>query len=300
MKLFLLVSLLLILNSQCLTQENNYSKYGELYRFELSNAPFPSAARDSGHVYSNTHYPKENHYNDSTVLVFVPEYLSLKNEVSMVVYFHGWNNNVDTVLTKFKLIEQFHSSGKQAILVMPEGPKNAPDSFGGKLEDTGTFKLLIDEVLKELQMTMNDAKQMTQPDSAKFTIGNIILSGHSGAYRVIAYILMRGGLTENIKEVFLFDGLYADVEKYSYWLDHYNGRFINIYTPDGGTKRESENMMECLTAWNMPFTLIESDEFSNTQLEGESIIFIRSSLTHNEVISTQDQFKKFLETGSLK
>jgi hypothetical protein len=300
MKLSLLLLIIVFFCMQSFGQENKYSSYGNLYRFKLKNAPFPSAARDSGHVYSNTHYPKEKHYNDSTVLVFVPEYLSIGNEVDIVVYFHGWNNNVDTVLAQFKLIEQFHAGGKQAILVMPEGPKNAPDSFGGKLEESGRFRLLIDQVLQSLQMTGTDTEQINNPDTTEFTPGNIILAGHSGAYRVIAYILMRGGLTENIKEVFLFDGLYADVEKYSYWLDHHNGRFINIYTPSGGTKRESENMMECLSAWNMPYALIESDDFNDEELSYERIIFIRSSLGHNEVISSQDQFKKFLETGSLK
>lgn len=303
MKLSLFIITVLFLSLNCTAQEISYSEYGKLYRFELSNAPFPSAARDSGHVYNKIHYPKETHYNDSTVLVFVPEYLSLPDEVNIVVYFHGWNNNVDSVLTRFKIIEQFYASGKQAILLMPEGPKNVPDSFGGKLEEAGRFVLLIDEVLKNLSITMDNglsqrinAKRISDTQTTKLSARNIILSGHSGAYRVIACILMRGGLTENIKGVYLFDGLYADVEKYSYWLNHYNGRFINIYTPNGGTKRESENLMECLTAWDKPYTLIESDEFTNEDLKSERIIFIRSSLKHSEVISTQDQFKRFWET----
>ncbi|MCK5088197.1 MAG: hypothetical protein KAQ90_11780, partial [Melioribacteraceae bacterium] len=170
---------------------------------------------------------------------------------------------------------------------MPEGPKNTPDSFGGKLEETGKFKLFVDEVLNTLQTTYN----------TKLMTNNLVLAGHSGAYRVIAYILMRGGLTEKITEVFLFDGLYADVEKYSYWLDHYKGRFINIYTPNGGTKRESENLMECFTAWGIPFTFIDGDEFTNEELQENKIIFIASQLKHNEVIGSKEQFKRFLETG---
>ena len=292
MRLYLLLLLLLFLPLQHFAQEGSYLKYGRLYRLELKNAPFPSPARINGHTYRDEYYPMETHYNDSTVLVFVPDTLKARKKVDMVVYFHGWNNNVDTVLSQFNLIEQFHASGRQAILVMPEGPKNAPDSFGGKLEETRRFRLFIDEVLKKLK-TVSSGYIDYSPD-------NIILAGHSGAYRVIAYILMRGGLTKKISEVYLFDGLYADIEKYSYWLDHYKGRFIDIYTPNGGTKGESENLMECLTAWDIPYIFIDGDNFTNQQLMSGRIIFIRSSLEHNEVVSSRDQFRKFLETSILK
>jgi len=60
---------------------------------------------------------------------------------------------------------------------------------------------------------------------------------------------MRGGLTENIKEVYLFDALYGDTEKFSYWLDHQKGKIINIYTEHGGTKQGCENLMADLTGW---------------------------------------------------
>jgi hypothetical protein len=292
MKIFLLLSALLFLPLQNSAQESNYLEFGRLYRLELKNAPFPSPGRSNGYTYRGTHYPMETHYNDSTVLVFVPDTLKAKRKVDIVVYFHGWNNNVDTVLSKFKIIEQFHASGKQAILVMPEGPKNAPDSFGGKLEEKRRFRLFIDELLSKLKTVSSGY--------IDYIPGDIILAGHSGAYRVIAYILMRGGVTNKIKEVYLFDGLYADVEKYSYWLDHYNGRFIDIYTPDGGTKGESENLMECLTAWDIPYIFIDGDNFTNQQLMSGRIIFIRSSLEHNQVISSRNQFRKFLETSRLR
>ncbi len=117
------------------------------------------------------------------------------------------------------MIEQFHSSEKNAILVLAEGPKNSPDSFGGKLEEKNVFKLLVEEIIDTLENVYESDLEYR----------NIGLAGHSGGYRVIAFILLHGGLTDKINEVILFDALYADVEKYSYWLDHYYGRFINIY-----------------------------------------------------------------------
>jgi hypothetical protein len=218
----------------------------------------------------------------------VPDYLIIEDNFDIVFYFHGWNNNVNKTLSKFNLIGQFHSSGRKAMLVLAEGPKNAPDSFGGKLEEKGVFKLLVNEIIDELENVYK----------TELEFDDVSLTGHSGAYRVIAYILLHGGLTEKINEVILFDALYADVEKYSYWLDHYDGRFINIYTPNGGTKYESENLMGCLTAWNIPYTSIEGDEFTTDQLKENRIAFIASTLGHNEVISTQDQFERFLQSGN--
>src|SRR5206468_311886 len=64
----------------------------------------------------------------------------------------------------------------------------------------------------------------------KAAIGNVILSGHSGGYQVISSILARGGLTDHVKEVWLFDALYAQTEKFTDWFDHQHGRLINIFT----------------------------------------------------------------------
>ncbi len=284
-----LTALIFLITAYCtmFAQEADYSDYGNLYRFELVNAPFPDDERSEGHYYKEEFFPKEEHYNDSTTLAFIPDYYEPEDSVDIIVYFHGWGNNVDKTLNKFHLIEQLHASGRKSVLITPEGPKNSKDSFGGKLEEPGRFKLMVEEVLTKLSKEIDK----------NLSVRNIILAGHSGAYRVMSYILLHGGSTERIKEVYLFDALYAEVEKYAYWLDHYNGRFIDIYTPNGGTKYLSENLMVDLDAWKIPYTFIEGDEFTNNQLSGSRIVFISSQLSHSEVISSQDQFKRFLETG---
>lgn len=95
----------------------------------------------------------------------------------------------------------------------------------------------------------------------------------------------------------MFDGLYADTEKFTYWIDNYKGKFINIYTPNGGTKSESENLITCLDGWNISFKLIENDDFSSDSLKNQRVIFIKSNLDHNEVLHTKNQFQKFLESS---
>jgi len=177
-----------------------------------------------------------------------------------------------------------------AILIVPQGPKNAPDSFGGKLEEKDGFEQFIEEIVIQL----NDREVINTQE-----IGTIILSGHSGAYRVIGYILDRGGLTKHIKEVYLFDALYGELEKYLFWLDNYPGKFINIYTKDGGTKEESEKMMEDISSRDLRYCFINEKRIKNDGLSRNRLIFIYSTLGHNEVIHKRQQFYRFLLNSKL-
>jgi hypothetical protein len=256
----------------------------------FSSAPFPDQNRINGHVYDDKTYSAQEHYSDSSVAIFIPKGFRPDEETNFVVYFHGWNNNIDSACAQFKLIEQFCESNKNAIFVFPEGPKNSPDSYGGKLEDKDGLKNLIDDVLKFLL-----EKGKIKSDK----VGNIILSGHSGAYRVISFSLMRGGLTKNISDVILFDALYGQTEKFSHWIENYNGRFINIYTDNGGTKNETESLTDDLDAWGIPYFKSEDTQLKDDDLKNHRLIFIHTDLSHNEVISTRNQFREYLKTSRL-
>ncbi len=285
--LFLLIPTLL--NAQ--PPLHRYSHLGEMFVPQFSSAPFPHPLRADGRMYNNTKYPAEKHYSDSSVAIFLPKHFTPEKTNDVIVYFHGWYNNIDSACAQFKLIEQFCEAKKNAIFIFPEGPKDAPDSFGGNVEAENGLKNVLTDVLSFLYKNKKITSQK---------IGNIILAGHSGAFRVISYSLLRGGVTKNISDVILFDAHYGHTEKFSYWLEHYNGRYINIYTDSGGTKNESENLMECLTAWKIPFLHVTEKDLSTEQLTNNRIIFIHSDLTHNEVIAARKQFYRFLATSKLK
>ncbi|MBI2429339.1 MAG: hypothetical protein HYV29_11205 [Ignavibacteriales bacterium] len=188
------------------------------------------------------------------------------------------------------MIEQFSAAKKNAVFVFPEGPKDAPDSFGGRLEEKDGLKNFVNDVLKYL-------KEKKKIDHSN--IGKIILAGHSGAYRVISFCLMRGGVTKNISDVILFDALYGQTEKYAYWMDHYKGLFINIYTDNGGTKTETENLMADLDGWGIPYFKTEENDLQTADLRKNRLIFIHTDLGHNEVIATRNQFYQFLASRPL-
>ncbi len=268
-----------------------YSHLGEMLVPQFSSAPFPHPERANGRLYNKQIFSAQGHYSDSSVAIFIPKGFKPTAKINIVVYFHGWNNNIDSACAQFKLIEQFSESNKNALFVFPEGPKNSPDSFGGRLEEKDGLKNLVTDVIKFL-------KQQQKIKTEK--VGNIILAGHSGAYRIISFCLMRGGLTKNISDVILFDALYGETEKYSYWIDHYKGRFINIYTDSGGTKNESESLMSDLDGWKIPYLSKEEKDVLDHDLVKNRTIFIHSELSHNEVIGVKNQFCTFLSTSKIE
>jgi hypothetical protein len=267
-----------------------YADIGTMIVTTSDHTMFPHEKRAKGHTYEGKAYPAEVHYADRTVAIFVPKGFRASDVTDLVFYFHGWRNNVDDTLKQFKVAEQLAASGVNAVLVLAEGPKNAPDSFGGKLEETGVFSSLVFDVLGALKA--RGLVATTKP-------GSIVLAGHSGAYRVMAFILTRGGLTANIREVYLFDALYGQMEKFAHWIDRFPGKLIDIYTADGGTRDPSRDFMDDLRAWDIPFVAVPESAVTPDLLRKNRLVFIDSALAHDDVVAKNGQFRAYLEASSL-
>jgi hypothetical protein len=269
-----------------------YATQGTLLLEHLASAPFPHPQRANGHEYDGKLYDAAAHYSDDTVAIFIPKGFSQNGRVDFVVHFHGWKNHVESVLRHYQLIEQLVASRCNAVLVVPQGPCDAPDSFGGKLEDPGGFARFIEEVSERLRQ--NPAVRLKS-----FTVGNIILSGHSGGYQVISSILERGGLIGQVKEVWLFDALYARTDKFLAWWEKSSGRLINIYTERGGTKTPTEQMMAMLKKRGIPFLTAKEAEIAVADLRRNRLVFMYSDLAHDEVVNEHQSFEQFLATSIL-
>jgi hypothetical protein len=267
-----------------------FSEYGELLKTQLSSAPFPHPLRDSGHTYRNQFYSTEKHYHDSSVALFIPKGFRTTDAVDFVVHMHGWWNNIDTALKSYLLPEQLAESGKNAVLVVPEGPRNAPDSFGGKLEDPGGFKKFIEDAADYL---FRAGKTTTRK------VGNVILSGHSGGYHPISYALMQGGVPDKIREVYLFDALYGQTEEFAHWIDHSHGKMVVIYTDSGGTKDETERLMGDLRAWKIPFFAGDERSVSARDLSKHRLVFLHTDLGHDKVVYYRMELRDYLRASCL-
>ena len=262
---------------------------GKTYRFQAMNAMFPDTGRALGHQYQGKKFPAALHYQDSSVLVHLPAHFKSSKPFELVFWFHGWYNNIDSATAFFRLLEQFDASGRNAIFVFPEGPKNAPDSYGGKLEQPGVFDALVQEVLTSLQR-QKILKKKQLPLAADL---QITLAGHSGAYRVISKIIAN----VRIEEVLLFDALYGGNENYMKWMaasDQH--RLINIYTKDGGTLENSLLVAKGLkNKWNLDAVLVDEKDLTNLHLINDRILFIYSHQQHNDVIGYQNNLERFLK-----
>ncbi len=297
MKLLYLSIAVLLLSAgllQAEALESRYASQGTLFITHFASAPFPHPDRAKGHYYHQEFFSEATNYSDSSVGIFVPKGFRTGAQTDFIIHFHGWRNHVESVMTNFNLVEQFCQSGRNAIFIVPQGPRDAADSFGGKLEDAGGFQRFMAEAVRNLR---------ERGIIRSTNIGNIILSGHSGGYHVMSGIVARGGVRENIREVWLFDALYDKTPEFAAWFAGAEAhRVIDIYTLHGGTKEESEKWMESLKAVpaKTPFLNKKEVDFSELDLRGNHLLFIDSALEHNQVIFKHDEFRKYLETSVLK
>jgi hypothetical protein len=278
--------LLLVLASPILAQDTR--EYQKLH-FTSSHTSFPDTGRFIGYVYDSVLYSAAEHYNDSSVLLIIPKHLHANQKIDLIFWFHGWRNNVDTAAEFYQLTKQFMASKRNAILVLAETAKNAPDSYGGKLEQEGMFKMLVQEVMHVLK-----GRAIVLDKSEP---GNIVLAGHSGAFRVIAYVLQNGQMP--VQEVFLFDALYGQLEKFENWLYQDKSRhFIHWFTNQGGgTDEMSETMMVQLKQSHRDFNLIEESTISPAVIKANRILFVHSHREHNVIINDPDDFQLLLENS---
>lgn len=258
------------------------------FKITSSHTSFPDTGRANGHVYQNVLYDAAGHYSDSSVIIITPKNFTPGKKINMIFWFHGWNNNIDTALTEYGLSRQFAEAGVNAVLVLVETAKNSPDSYGGKLEQKNMFDGLVNDVMKKL-VSMNVIKE-------KDRLGNVILAGHSGAYRVMAHILENGNVPVN--EVILFDALYANTDQFVNWLTAgKRHRFIDLYTDHGGTLDETKNMMMRLKNLNIAVDSLEEANVTPMVIRNNKVIFIHTPHEHNFIIQHPDNFKLFIENS---
>lgn len=262
-------------------------EYGRVYHFKSAYTSFPDSLRSKGYVYDSVFYPADVHYSDNAVRVFVPEGFKCEGTADLVFWFHGWRNQIDTAARFYELEKQFAASRRNALLIFPETAHNAPDSYGGKLEKEGDFLLLVNDILSQLKKKgVLKAKERT---------GKIILAGHSGAYRVIANILDKGKMP--IDEVWLFDAMYGENDKYISWVQKDpDRRLVNWFTDHGGgTNEVSKAVMKQLQASGTSLVYKEEEALHLSDIKNNRILFIHSLREHNDIINRPDHFEWMMD-----
>jgi hypothetical protein len=263
---------------------------GDVILRPFDGAPYPHASRADGYTSKNGTFPKDPHYVDSTVGIVIPKGYVPGDTVDYVVHFHGWSNHVSQVLEQYRMPQQLAASGVNAILLVPQGPKDAKDSSCGKLElDDGAFKRLISEVTKYLNA---EGKIRTS------NIGRIALSAHSGGYKVTARILHQGGLTDHISDVLLLDASYGNLEDFAeFCANDRHARLISLHTEH--LDAANKELMGLLDKAHVPYRELPEDAVSADSLSPRGVTFISTKLAHNEVPMKSAYFERLLATSAL-
>ncbi len=228
----------------------------------LENAPYPDDSRTTGFTSKSGFFPKAGHYDDNTVVFAVPSGFRPSSSVDLIVHFHGHRNRAPLALEQFRLGEMLQGSGRNAILILPQGPKDAPDSGCGRLEKPGMFAAFVDEAVAWL------VSEKRLPAGAKAR--NIILSGHSGGYRVMGMILDHGGEADRIKEAWLWDAAYAQWDEIAgpFASPNPGKKLRSIFTDHLAT--ENVEIMSRLCLRGAPVFVVEDDHLTTAGTTGEA------------------------------
>ncbi len=267
------------------------SAHGVTLVYHLRHAPFPNGSQ----------------YGDPTVLVFVPKYFRLPKarRVDALVHFHGHNTTAKKAIKAHRLREQVVDSKQNAILIVPQGPVNAVDSGGGRLERKGGLARMLAEVLRELGKSATGKVLGKSSLAGVKAVRHLCLSAHSGGYRVASFCLRRGGL--NVNEAFLFDALYGQVATFRQWVvarKNAKGRkrhkLISQYA-GGKVRKNNRDLLKQLKRQGVP-VLHETKpgQLTRAQLTRGTAVFMGSPLAHGEMAFRHNGLRDCLFASGFK
>lgn len=264
------------------------ARAGRLVTLELASAPFPHKDRADGYSADGEDYSFARHYDDSSSTVYVSADCAALSRVDIVLFFHGWYDSREEAEDEFGLIEQFERSGARGILVIPETAKDAPDSFGGKFEDTGGFGRYIRDLLAALRE--KGLVSGARP-------GAIVLAGHSGAYRVISKIVSQRGLSSSIREVYLFDGLYGGLDEFGAWIRERRGRFVCVCSDGGEPEENAKDLVRSLEGEGIEAAWAKDDPAEDGRALAFRVAVLTSGSDHYGVVCDKGEFRRLLASS---
>lgn len=243
--------------------------WGELTTLDLPSAPF---------AYAGAPYP------DASVRIFLPSGWEGGDALDIVTHFHGHNATLAEVDETQFLHVQHALSGRNAVLVLPQGPVEAADSDFGQLDEPGGHGALLRDVVSVLY-------REGRADTA--ALGAQVLAAHSGGYSVTANVVEGGGIP--VDAVHLFDALYAREDTYAAFAAA-GGRLRSVYTSAGGTDDENRALARTLSD-------VEGLEVCTTFTEAElarcAVAIGASDASHDGCVRQERAWARWLRHSGL-
>jgi hypothetical protein len=245
-----------------------------------SDAPFlnvSSGDRKGHRSYGGRVYWQNETYNDSRVLVHVPETFDASKPGVIVVFFHGNGATLERDVRDRQLVpQQISDSGVNAVLLAPQLAVDAADSSAGKFWQPGGFKRFMDESVGHLARLYGDPKS-----AGAFANMPIVVIGYSGGFLPTAWSLEVGGATSRVRGVVLLDAVYGELDKFASWIENNrSGFFVSSYTRY--TRPHDRELMSMLRAKGISVT-----ESMDGPIRPGSVVFVqtREGITHRSYVT---------------
>jgi hypothetical protein len=245
-----------------------------------SDAPFlnvSSGDRKGHRSYGGRVYWQNETYNDSRVLVHVPETFDAGKPGVIVVFFHGNGATLERDVRDRQLVpQQISDSGVNAVLLAPQLAVDAADSSAGKFWQPGGFKRFMDESVSHLARLYGDPKS-----AQAFANMPIVIIGYSGGFLPTAWSLEVGGTTSRVRGVVLLDAVYGELDKFASWIENNrSGFFVSSYTRY--TKPHDRELMSMLREKGISVT-----ESMDGPIRPGSVVFVqtRDGITHRSYVT---------------
>jgi hypothetical protein len=216
---------------------------------------------------------EKSHYRDNRVLFHVPKHFDPRRPILLVVFFHGNQSDIIKSNREYSLAKQVENSGKNAILIIPQLARDAPDSSPGKLFQRNLFRAFMTEAADVLAAKVGEAHRQALAEAPVF------IAAFSGGYKSAAYVLERGGVNERVVGLLLLDALYEDVDKFrDWWRTHgHHSIFVNVF----GRGECEENSRLLANQLNRP-DLLDHPVWPDTIDRGKAY-FIQSHHPHLDI-----------------
>ncbi|MBR0800868.1 alpha/beta hydrolase [Bradyrhizobium jicamae] len=245
-----------------------------------TDAPFLNVGSGDhrGHrSYGGRVYWQNETYNDSRVLMHVPESFDINKPGVIVVFFHGNGATLERDVRDRQLVpQQITDSGVNAVLLAPQMAVDAADSSAGKFWQPGGLKRFLDESAGHLARLYGDPKS-----AQAFASMPVVLVGYSGGFLPTAWSLDVGGATSRVRGVLLLDAVYGELDKFASWIENNrSGFFVSSYTHY--TRPHDRELMSMLR--NKGIAVSES---MDGPLRPGSVVFVqtRDGITHRSYVT---------------
>lgn len=179
---------------------------------------------------------------------------------TLTLFAHGYGTSADRVWTQSRLAAQFRASGRNALFIVPEGPRSSGQPLPWPR-------------LAELRAVV--ARQLC----AELPGGEITLVGHSSGLRTVIAWLRDPG----VREVVLLDGLYGQRAKLATWLAERPRRRLRVVAARSHAAAERW-VDEVPSARRLAYIPQVVGELTREERDAP-LLFLRSQYGHSEMVA---------------